>query len=70
MSREKRHCRNVKRLGSVFGGQSFTDSFVWAGARERERERERDKKNSLASLLSFSHFLISWQVSLPRAPGD
>jgi hypothetical protein len=43
MSREKRHCRNVKRLGSVFGGQSFTDSFVWAGAREREREREKEK---------------------------
>ena len=67
MSREKRHCGNVKRLGSVLGDSLL--QILLSGV-VQEREREREKKNSLESLLSFSHFLISWQVSLPRAPGD
>ena len=32
---KKKNCTNVESLGSVFEGQSFVDSCVWASARER-----------------------------------
>ena len=33
--KKKKNCTNVESLGSVFEGQSFVDSCVWASARER-----------------------------------
>ena len=32
---KRKNCTNVESLGSVFEGQSFVDSCVWASARER-----------------------------------
>ena len=33
--KKKKNCTNVESLGSVFEGQSFVDSCVWASAIER-----------------------------------
>lgn len=33
--KKEKNCTNVESLGSVFEGQSFVDSCVWASARER-----------------------------------